>query len=170
VLVGHKNDPLKIILMRTARTGKTYLIEAIRSRIKEMIGAESGLPVIVLALIGIAAFNINGMTIHSALSILIVNNAKRVDINGERLKQLQDKLKDIRYVIIDEKSMIGRRMLALIDIWLRQAFPEHKNELFGRRSVVLCGDFGQLPPVLDYSMYSDTKKDALSNSGLVIYR
>ena len=74
------------------------------------------------------AFNINGITIHSGLSIPIINDAKRLDISSERLKQLQDKLKDVRYIIIDEKSMIGRRMLALIDMRLRQAFPKHNND------------------------------------------
>ena len=34
----------------------------------------------------------------------------------------------------------------------------------------MFGDFGQLPPVLDLPMYANTKKDALSNSGLVVYK
>jgi hypothetical protein len=50
--------------------------------------------------------------------------------------------------------MVGRRMLALIDMRLRQAFPEKQNQLFGGRSVILVGDFGQLPPMLDEPMYS----------------
>src|SRR5436189_490028 len=66
--------------------------------------------------------------------------------------------------------MIGCRMLALIDIRLQQAFPEHNNKPFGGRSVIMFGDFGQLPPVLDLPMYANTKKDALSNSGLVAYK
>ena len=62
----------------------------------------------------IAAFNIYGITIHSALSILIFYN--NLDLNGERLKKLQKKLESIEYLIIDEKSMVGRCMLALIDM------------------------------------------------------
>ncbi|GES80911.1 ATP-dependent DNA helicase Pif1-like [Rhizophagus clarus] len=156
--------------MGTAGTGKTYLIKAIRCRLQEMVGRGSKSPMIVLALTGVAAFNIDGITIHSGLSISIINDSKRLDINGERLKQLQDKLSDVRYVIIDEKSMIGRRMLAIIDMRLQQAFPEHNNEPFGGRSVILFGDFGQLPPVLDLPMYADDKRDALSNSGLAVYK
>jgi hypothetical protein len=49
-------------------------------------------------------------------------------LNGDRLKKLQKKLEDIKYFIIDEKSMVGRRMLALIDMRLRQAFPERSLE------------------------------------------
>jgi hypothetical protein len=49
--------------------------------------------------------------------------------------------------------MVGCRMLTLIDMRLRQAFSEHSNEPFGGRSIILFGDFGQLPPVFDLPMY-----------------
>ncbi|CAG8690619.1 9574_t:CDS:2, partial [Scutellospora calospora] len=95
----------------------------------------------------------------------------KLDINGERLKQLQNRLQNIIYLIIDEKSMIGRRMLALINLRLRQAFPEHNNTPFGGRSIILVGDFGQLPPVLDHPMYTTTiLRDPLSNNGIVAYK
>ena len=132
-----------------------------------MTGVRSKSPVLVLAPTGVAAFNINGITVHSALSIPII--AKDLDINGERLKQLQNRLQDVIYVIIDEKSMVGRRMLGTIDMRLRQAFPEHSNEPFGGRSIILFGDFGQLPPVLDLPMYANIPRDPLSNNGLAAY-
>ena len=90
-------------------------IEAIQSRLREMEGGSKS-PAAVLAPTGVVAFNIDGITIHSGLSIPIINDSKRLDINGERLMQLQDRLKDIDYIIIDEKSMVGRRMLTLIDM------------------------------------------------------
>jgi len=65
--------------------------------------------------------------------------------------------------------MVGRRMLALIDLRLRQAFPEHNNEPFDGRSIIMFGDFGQLPPDLDFTMYADAKRDSLSNSGIAAY-
>jgi hypothetical protein len=82
-----------------------------------MVGIRSKAPVVVLAPTGVAAFNINGVTIHSSLSIPIITN-KSLDVKGERLKKLQDRLKNVQYIIIDEKSMVGRRMLALIDMRL----------------------------------------------------
>ncbi|GES82792.1 ATP-dependent DNA helicase Pif1-like [Rhizophagus clarus] len=106
VLNGHQIDPLRIIVMGTAGTGKTYLIKAIRGRLQEMVGTGSKLPIIVLAPTGVAAFNIDG----------------------------------------------------------------RNNEPFGGRSVILFGDFGQLPPVLDLSIYADDKWDALSNSDLAVYK
>jgi len=108
VLARHQAKPLRLIVMGTAGTGKTYLIKAIRSRLQEMKEARSKLPIIVLASTGVVAFNIDGITVHSGLSIPIINDSKRMDIKGEQLKQLQNRLKDVKYVIIDEKSMIGR--------------------------------------------------------------
>ncbi len=110
------------------------------------------------------------MTIHSALSIPINNSKNNLDLDGERLKKLQEKLEHVKYIIIDEKSMVGRRMLSLIDIRLRQAFPEHNNEPFGGRSIILFGDFGQLPPVLDLPMYASNQSDTLSNDGFAAYK
>jgi len=75
----------------------------------------------------------------------------------------------VKYIIIDEKSMVGRRILGTIDKRLRQAFPEHNNETFGGRSVILFGDFGQLSPVLDIPMYSSEKGGTLSNDGIEVY-
>jgi Ni2+-binding GTPase involved in maturation of urease and hydrogenase len=108
ILAGHPVEPLRIIVMGTAGTGKTYLIRGIKGRLREMAGIGSKSPVLVLAPTGVAAFNIKGTTIHSTLSIPIITNNKCLDLNGERLKQLQDKFQDVKYIIVDEKSMVGR--------------------------------------------------------------
>ncbi|GBC31310.2 ATP-dependent DNA helicase PIF1-like [Rhizophagus irregularis DAOM 181602=DAOM 197198] len=145
-------EALRIIVMGTAGTGKSYLINAIRERLQQAT--------IVLAPTGVAAFNIQGSTIHSALSIPISGTTYK--LAGESLRKLQNKLKDIHYFIVDEMSMVGRLFLALIDLWLRQAFPECSNIPFGGRSLILFGDFGQLPPVRDLPMYA--KDPRLSNN------
>src|SRR6266540_4900342 len=105
ILTGRKVDPLRIIVMRIAGTEKIYLIKAIRNQLRKMAGIEYKSPVLMLTLTGIAAYNINGMTIHSILSIPII--IKNLDINGERLNELQDRLQNVSYIIIDEKSMVG---------------------------------------------------------------
>ncbi|EXX58877.1 ATP-dependent DNA helicase PIF1-like [Rhizophagus irregularis DAOM 181602=DAOM 197198] len=46
-------------------------------------------------------------------------------------------------------SMVGRRFLAIIDLRLWQTFPDHYNIPFGSRSIILVGDYGQLPPACD---------------------
>jgi ATP-dependent DNA helicase PIF1 len=169
-ILGQQVEPLRIIVMGTAGTGKSYVIKAIRARLRAMAEKDGKSPVLVIAPTGVAAFNINGSTIHSTLSIPIMND-KKYELNSIRLKQLQERLQNVSYFIIDEKSMVGRRMLGIIDMRLRQAFPENKNEPFGGRSIILFGDFGQLPPVLDLPMYTNNaSRDESSNNGLVAYK
>ena len=75
-------------------------------------------------------------------------------MSGDHLKNLQDSLNSVIYLIIYEKSMVGQWMLALIiDIRLHQAFSEKQNLPFGGCSIILVGDFGQLPPVLEKPIY-----------------
>jgi ATP-dependent DNA helicase PIF1 len=170
IMSGQQVDALRILIMGTAGTGKSYLIKAIRQRLRTMSSNSEKSPVLVIAPTGVAAFNINGATIHTTLSIPILND-KKYDLNGIRLKQFQERLQNVSYFIIDEKSMVGRKMLGLIDMRLRQAFPENKNEPFGGRSIIMFGDFGQLPPVLDVPMYANkASHDALSKNGLIAYK
>jgi ATP-dependent DNA helicase PIF1 len=62
-------------------------------------------------------------------------------------------------------------MLALIDMRLRQAFPEKANESFGGKSIIFFRDFGQLPPVLDLPMYTNNvSQDTNSNKGIGTYK
>ena|SRR6266498_5762863 len=124
MIADNQISPLRIIIMETVGIRKSYLINAIRDRLNE-IAKDNRInksPVLVLALTGVAAFNIHRTTIHSAFSIPV--NSKNFEIDNKRLKQLQKKLQDIEYFIIDEKSMIRCQIFALIDMRLWQAFPE----------------------------------------------
>ena len=49
---------------------------------------------------------------------------------------------------------IGPKMLTQIDARLRQAFPSHCTIPFGGSSIILLGDFTQLPHVKDIPMYA----------------
>ena len=63
-------------------------------------------------------------------------------------------MKHVKYILIDEMSFIGRNLLTHIDSRLRQAFPHNKEVSFGGISIILVGDLGQLPPVMDRPAYA----------------
>jgi len=73
----------------------------------------------------VAAFNINGAMIHSMLSILIINDkySKGLNIDGERLKQLQERLQGVHYVISMRKAWLADECLHKLTRGYDKAFP-----------------------------------------------
>ena len=65
--------------------------------------------------------------------------------------------------------MVGRKMFGQVDRRLRQVFPERSEELFGGRSCLLTGDWGQLPPVMDLPLYTTVSRTELSDLGSIDY-
>ena len=57
-------------------------------------------------------------------------------------------------LIIDEKSMIGHSMFINIDKRLREARPNFRDQYFGGLSIILLGDWKQLPPVCDTALFN----------------
>ena len=117
---------------------------------------------------GVAAFNIEGHTLHSLFSPPIKGDFK--DLQGERLHELQQTLAGMDYLIIDEMSMVGRKFLGQVDKRLRQVFPHRADMLFGGCSCLLFGDFGQLPPVMDLPLYTTVSRSPLSDQGSTAYQ
>ena len=149
-----------MIISGTAGTGKSYLINCLRLLLQEKL--------CVAAPTGIAAFNIDGQTLHSLFSLPTKTDFKNLE--GDRLHQLQQYFATIKYIIIDEMSMIGRKIFGQVDRRLRQIFPHHAQEVFGGCSCLLFGDFGQLPPVMDLPLYTIHSRSELSDQGRAAYQ
>ena len=149
-----------MIVSGTAGTGKMYLIHCIRLLLRDSVR--------VAAPTGVAAFNIDGHTLHSLLSLPTKGEYK--DLEGERLHHMQQSLGGMRYLVIDEMSMVGRKTFGQIDKCLRQVFPHRADQLFGGCSCLLFGDFGQLPPVMDLPLYTTVSRTALSDLGSSAYQ
>ena len=75
-------------------------------------------------------------------------------LEGQSLSKLQEELCYILYILIDEMRFIGPKMLTQIDACLRQAFPSNCIIPFCGCSIILVGDFGQLPPLKDIPTYA----------------
>lgn len=66
--------------------------------------------------------------------------------------------------------MVGRKTFGQIDRRLRQAFPHHAQVVFGGCSILLFGDFGQLPPVMNLPLYTAVSHSDLSDQGQRAYQ
>ena len=152
-VIGHSqqgnSDQLLLQIDGGGGTGKSYLIKILSAHLRQ---AREGIdPVAITAPTGAASSNIRGTTIHSFLR-LPVNKALE-PLSSSALRNAQARLRHLKYLIIDEKSMLSLRVLGWISMRLSQIFPERGGQLFGGVNVVLIGDFFQLPPVGQKSLY-----------------
>ena len=92
--------PLRMVVSGTAGTGKSYLIQCLKLLLKDRL--------CVAAPTGVAAFNVDGYTLHSQLSLPVKGDFKPFE--GKRLQTIQQMLAAVDYIIIDEMSMVGRKM------------------------------------------------------------
>ena len=116
---------------------------------------------------GKAAFNINGVTIHSLLKLPVGLRGNK-DLAGQSLIRLQESLSGIDYIIIDEYSMLGQTVFGWVDRRCKQASGCH-DKLLGNKSVILCGDPAQLPPVADKPLYHAIPANSISEQGYLTY-
>ena len=102
--------------------------------------------VLLTAPTGVAAFNIGGMTVHSAF---LLNSGRfgYQPLSNERLNTLRTKLSNLLLIIIDEVSMVGSNMLLEIHRCLQQIKGVSPDIMFGGVSILGVGDLYQLPPV-----------------------
>ena len=154
---SNDQHPLHMLILGTAGTGKSFLIQAIAQLLQDKC--------LLTATTGIAAFHIGGITLHSALHLPVQKHNSN-DLRGQALAMLQHKMKDVRYLIVDEVSMLGQNMMAWVDKRLRQA-TTHLDVPFGGLSVVLIGDFAQLPPVGDRPLFAPERE---GSHGYTMYR
>ena len=109
-------------------TGKSFLIKTVRHGYS--------LHFAVAAPTGIAAFNINGLTIHCLLT-LPVEHGKMPQywpLSDDVLKIVRDKLHNVTLIIIDEISMVSKITLLYIHPRLMENFQteESKDGWFGK--------------------------------------
>ena len=167
-LAGNSPRPLCLNVDGVAGSGKTFTVLKLCARLQELArqsGKEN--PVVRAAPTGVAAFNIVGKTLHSLFRLPV--KQKKSDLSNATLQSLQSVFKDIRFLVIDEKSMIDLKMLSLIDDRLRMIFP-NTDQAFGGLNVLLCGDFFQLPPVSGRPLYTSRPTGIVNLKGQGLYQ
>ena len=156
---GKPVEPYHIFLSGPGGVGKFHVIKLIHSdtlKILQLSGVlqPDDMTVLRTAPTGVAAFNINGMTLHSALLLGCTKYIGFQPLSHDRLNTLRSKLSHIMLIIIDEVSMVGSNML--LDIHKRlQEFKGVLNDVtFGSVSILAVGDLYQLPPVGQPHLFS----------------
>ncbi|KAE8218026.1 hypothetical protein CF319_g8017 [Tilletia indica] len=149
---GTSIQPLRLLMHGAGGTGKTVVVRLLRELL-ERYG--KGAQILFMAPTGKAASAIGGSTQHSAFALHVhrknvtadeLGAAHKDDITPQRIKYLQEKLRDIAWVFFDEVSMTSCETMAEIDQSLRVG-KEVLDVPFGGVNVLFAGDLCQLPPV-----------------------
>lgn len=143
-------QPLHMIIQGTIGTRKSYLIHCIKRELC-ILASNKKNPLLVVTATGIATFNIHASTIHVALKIPI---REMQPLKGQSLLIFQEDMRHIKYLLVDEMSFIGPKILLKIDTRLHEAFPHQQQLCFGGISIILVGNLAQLPPVMDKPIYA----------------
>ena len=164
----------QLFLSGPGGTGKSHVIQMIHRDIKyffnlynsphtNIFSATSGDDPLVLltAFTGTAAFNINGITLHSALSL---PTTRVKHLSNEKRTTLETRLYQLKLLVIDEVSMISKEMLQLCHERLCSA----KKMLltvappFANTCILAVGDFYQLRPVCATSIFVNAEPHSVS--------
>ena len=142
--------------------GKSHVIKLIQSdtiRLIKQSGSVEPDDVLVLltAPTGVAAFNVNGMTLHSAFLLGKSRYGGFQPLSSEKVNTLRSKLSKLVLLIIDEVSMVGADMLFEVHKRLQQIKGVPSDVMFGRVSVLAVGDLYQLPPVAQSTLFSTVR-------------
>ena len=152
-------EPYHVFLSGPGGVGKSHVIKLIHSdtlKLLKLSGTFEPDDVIVLltAPTGVAAFNIDGMTLHSALLLGRSKYSGFQPLSHDRLNTLRTKLSRLMLLIIDEVSMVGSNMLLEIHKRLQQIKGVSDDAVFGNVSILAVGDLYQLPPVGQAPLFS----------------
>ena len=127
-----------VLIVGKAGTGKSTFLNYLRTHSKKKLA--------ILAPTGVAAVNINGVTIHSfcRFSVDVTLNKIRRASAKSNIRKVLAKLDAI---VIDEISMVRADLLDCLDRFLQLNGP-HPRRVFGGMQMIFIGDLYQIPPVV----------------------
>ena len=156
-------DPMRIFITGGAGVGKSVLMRALCEGFTRYYGRQRDsitdqMKVIKMAPTGSAAYNINGITIHSALKIPFTTTY--ISLTNDKLNTMRKVYADVRVVMLDEVSLISHDQWTTID----QRFQELKGNThpFGGLHIIAFGDFFQLPPVNGTFLFDNSRCRSLT--------
>eukprot|EP00731_Ephydatia_muelleri_P019066 Em0011g1106a len=144
-----KLKPLCKFISGVGGTGKSFLIHTIRAKVNEFWNDnKDSIRCALAAPTGLAAFNIEGVTVHRLFQLPIEHDSRTStywSLPKESLKVMRNGFTHVKLIIIDEVSMLSSLTLAYIHLRLDELFGS--DQWFGSMNVLFFGDLLQLPPV-----------------------
>ena len=145
-----------------AGVGKSVVIRVLYQALHRLLCSESGqdpedVKILLCAYTGLAAYNIQGSTLHNAFCIEPNKKLKYKQLSDDKRNTIRTKYMNLCVLIVDEVSMVGSEMLS----FLYQRLQEIKcnKEPFGGVHVILVGDLYQLRPVGDAWIFAGNSYD-----------
>jgi len=122
-------------------SGKTHTINEFVAWMRA-----SGIEPSITAATGIAATHVSGMTLHSWSGIGIAESLTRADVDRIASKEhIAKRIAKAKVLIIEEISMLSAATFEMADSICREV--RRIEQPFGGLTVILVGDFFQLPPI-----------------------
>ena len=106
--------------------------------------------------------NINGTTIHTALSIPKESGDFAPPMSDQKRTQLRLTLSELKIIIVDGISMVANTTFLHIHQRLKEIFNTPNSELFARISFIAVGDLYQLPPIRRRAVFENYKNDTFN--------
>ena len=156
------NNQILCALHGGAGTGKSTVIHAIHQGLYRLLNKRSGEDhsiqhILLVAPTGKTASNIRGSTIHKAFMIPANQKLEHKPLSWDHLNTARNKFYGIKWILIDEFSMVGNTMLRLIHLHLQEIKGNHLP--FGAVTIICVGDLYQLAPVMQQYIFMDINID-----------
>ncbi len=119
-------------------TGKSVVLR----RLVQLYGDKC----LVVATSAQSAFACGGSTYHSVFFTPINGSRRELELQDDLLEKMQATCRDKMYLIIEEAGMLSLEDFGYLSLRLSQARARPGSSA-GNWSIILIGDFGQLPPV-----------------------
>ena len=144
---NHKS--LSMFISGVGGTGKSFLIHTLRRKVNELWkDNKDSIRCALAAPTGLAAFNIDGVTVHRLFQLPVEHDSKPSTywpLPKESLKVMRNGFRHVKLIIIDEVSMLSSLTLAYVHLRLEELFGG--DQWFGSMNILFFGDLLQLPPV-----------------------
>lgn len=141
MMVYGQDSGVNYFLTGDAGTGKSYLIEAFHK-----FCAMNGLNMLKCAPTGVAATNIGGVTMHRMFKLSLSVLTEKLE--GAQFANIHKMLVHADVMFIDEISMARIDMFGNAMCQIREANRNRERSGKPPIQIIVCGDFGQLMPVV----------------------